>query len=213
MISWRCISTEESIFFFCHQRNSWRCDHSFTVEWDRQKTSVIFSLTLFYFVEFTTDSKNTSEYNTGNRSESDVIAAERWLSVMPIAPNVTVPDGVPEWDLNALMTIVQGVQAQYGTDPNRIYVSGYSMVCAASILRFFLYEQVLSLTRWSTAIQGARAIWKLLDAQPNTFAAAAMSAGEPNVTTTNFRAFANVPARHYVGSQSVPPSFRPLLYS
>jgi predicted peptidase len=60
---------------------------------------------------------------------SDVIAAESWLSVMPIAPNVTAPDGVPEWDIDPIMTIVKGVQAQYGTDPNRIYVSGYSMVC------------------------------------------------------------------------------------
>lgn len=43
---------------------------------------------------------------------------------------------VPEYDIDVVKTIIEDVQAQYKTDPNRVYITGYSM--------------------------GARAIWKFL---------------------------------------------------
>jgi len=114
------------------------------------------------------------DYYGGNMSVSAVMVAEQFLTVIPIAPldNATFP----EYDLGGISAVYAKVKSLYTFDESRVYISGYSM--------------------------GARDSWKYLFnaiSEGHPFAAAAISAGEPDVGTV-YTPILTTPIRHYAGT-------------
>ncbi|KAH8928343.1 hypothetical protein BT69DRAFT_1346654 [Atractiella rhizophila] len=115
------------------------------------------------------------QYYSGNVTPANTLAAESFLTVLPLAPNQTQAGVVPEWNDDGVFNVVQRVFDTYPqVDRTRVYISGYSL--------------------------GARAAWKLLVERPDLWAAAAISAGEPS-NETDWSKLLNIPIRHYVGTE------------
>ncbi|KAH8924243.1 alpha/beta-hydrolase [Atractiella rhizophila] len=118
--------------------------------------------------------RRIKEYYDGNITVASKLAAEQFLTVMPIHPNDTFYPDVPEWNLGRVKAVLDFVQQNYDYDQDRVYLTGYSM--------------------------GARDGWKMAIAYPTSFAAVALSAGEPD-NTTDFRPLLNIPIMHYAGTK------------
>ncbi|KAH8918644.1 alpha/beta-hydrolase [Atractiella rhizophila] len=118
--------------------------------------------------------RRIKEYYDGNITAASKLVAEEFLTVLPIHPNDTIYPAVPEWDLGRVKAVLDFVQQNYDYDEDRVYLTGYSM--------------------------GARDGWKMALAYPTSFAAVALSAGEPD-NTTDFRPLLNIPFRHYAGTK------------
>lgn len=101
-----------------------------------------------YLVGYDGHGKMVQRYLDGTRSGPEQIAAEQFLTIVPIA---SMSANTRHFDPDKILAILNEVKASYNVDSERCYISGFSM--------------------------GARGTWRSLVFHPEIWAAGAPSAG------------------------------------
>ncbi|CAD6584557.1 MAG: hypothetical protein CYPHOPRED_002750 [Cyphobasidiales sp. Tagirdzhanova-0007] len=118
-------------------------------------------------------SRKIQEYNSGNYTPAHQLAAEEFLTIVPLAP-IEGPQWNASWDVTVMPGILAQVASTYELDLTRVYLSTYSM--------------------------GARAGWDLLIQNPNIFAAAVLSSGNTTADAQQLSTIFGIPIRSYYGT-------------